>query len=214
MTVMEPPIKEGMVYCQWWQDLKVEVEIYGSNYMRKEIVLIGTIGVGKSTVAALLSQRLHKQLIPLDMIRWYFYLKNGYDFGKERELRANPDFMNNLYKYWKPFEADLVEKSLAEFTDCIFDFGAGHSVYEDRILFEKVEKVLEPFANVVLLVPSHDVDESVRILKERHGEHLDEFITRHFLTQESNMKLAKIVIPTGTLSPSEICSIILEKVSL
>ncbi|MEH2063239.1 MAG: hypothetical protein V7K50_13415 [Nostoc sp.] len=51
----------------------------------------------------------------------------------------------------------------------MIDFGAGHSVYEDDALFKRVQKVLEPYINVVLILPSPNLEESIQILNERNG---------------------------------------------
>ena len=56
---------------------------------------------------------------------------------------------------------------LQDFDNCVMDFGAGHSVYEDEALFARVEAALEPYPNVILLLPSPDLDESVAILNAR-----------------------------------------------
>ena len=61
-----------------------------------------------------------------------------------------------VYCYWKPFEAHAVERLLAEHRDCVFDFGGGHSVFEEAVLFDHVQQALSPFRNVVLLLPSPD----------------------------------------------------------
>lgn len=57
---------------------------------------------------------------------------------------------------WKPFEAYAVERMMADRPLAVIDFGAGHSVFEDETLFERVRVALEPFPNVVLLLPSAD----------------------------------------------------------
>jgi hypothetical protein len=94
---------------------------------------------------------------------------------------------------------------LAEHARCVFDFGAGHSVYEDAALFARVRTVLEPFPNVVLLLPSPDVDESVLLLRQRDGECVDGGVDfhEHFVKHPSNQALAKITVYTKGKTPDE-----------
>jgi hypothetical protein len=106
-----------------------------------------------------------------------------------------------LIEYWKPFEAHAVERALEEFNDCVMDFGAGHSVFEDEHLFQRVEKVLKPYKFVFLILPSPDLDRSVEIVNQRFSDllvsevgkidsellKLNEFFVRH----PSNAALAK-----------------------
>ena len=77
--------------------------------------------------------------------------------------------MVGLLNYWKPFEAQAVEPALTDYQGVI-DFGAGHSVYEDETLLARVQKALAPYPNVILLLPSPDLDESVAIVNARFSE--------------------------------------------
>lgn len=60
------------------------------------------------------------------------------------------------YDCWKPFEAHAVEPLLSDYSRCAFDFGAGHSVFEDPVLFARVERLLAEFKYVILLLPLPD----------------------------------------------------------
>ena len=85
---------------------------------------------------------------------------------------------------------------LAEQTHCVIDFGAGHSVYEDTALFERVQQALAPYPHVVLLLPSPDLDESVRILSDRNRDLPDDIrhTNEHFIHHPSNAKLAQFTV--------------------
>ena len=146
----------------------------------------------------------------MDTLRWKYYKEIGYDDAKAKELLGGQGFYA-LYKYWKPFDAYAVERILAEHTDCIIDFGAGHSVYEDEELFQRAAKALEPYKNVILLLPSPDLDESVKILKDLYGEEISgglDFV-EHQVKHHSNHDLAKIVVYTKGKTPAETCEEIL-----
>ncbi len=83
---------------------------------------------------------------------------------------------------------------MSEHNNCVIDFGAGYSVYEDDADFARARKLLSPYENVVLLLPSSDLDESVEIFKKRSQLTINGVeINRFFMTHPSNHKLAKQV---------------------
>jgi hypothetical protein len=120
----------------------------------------------------------------------------------------------------KPFEARMVEQVLADHYG-IIDFGAINSVYDDKDLFARVEHALAPYPNVILLIPSPDMDETVDILKNRFiqmstkagkGFTNELFeLNEGFIKHPSNRQLAKLVIYTKGKTPEEICDEIQQK---
>ncbi|UCJ13977.1 MAG: hypothetical protein JWS08_09770 [Phormidium sp. PBR-2020] len=108
----------------------------------------------------------------MDEYRWNYYKEIGYDEELAKYKRETEGFWG-IYQYWKPFEAHAVERLLSDHKNCVIDFGAGHSVYEDNSLFQRVQRVLAPYPNIVLLLPSSDLNESVQILNERNECVLD-----------------------------------------
>ena len=170
--------------------------------MRNEIIIIGPMGVGKSTVSKRLSEKLNKSHISIDEIRFKYYEEIGYDKKTAEQLGKEKGFFNGVYRYWKPFELYAIKKILNEYSDCIFDFGAGHSVYEDDKMFQEAQETLNDFKNVILLLPSINSEESIEILSkiykpeaENDVEMID-FI-RHTIEHHSNNDLAKYVIYGG-----------------
>ena len=131
-----------------------------------DIILIGPIGAGKSTVGTLLAEALRLPQVRMDEVRRQYYAEIGYTRAQEDQLRETGGF-EAVYWYWKPFEVHAVQRVLADHRNCVIDFGAGHSVYEDPRLFERARRALAPYRNVILLLPSPDPDESVRVLRER-----------------------------------------------
>lgn len=105
-----------------------------------------------------------------------------------------------------------LERLLADHSECVFDLGAGHSVYRDEASLERARKALAPYANVVLLLPCPDLDEAARVLQERNrdNEWLNTFRAQrgydpneHFLCHHSNDDLAKIIVYTEGKAPEE-----------
>ena len=179
--------------------------------MSSDIILIGPIGAGKSTVGLLLATRLGLPQCSIDEYRWDYYREIGYDEELAKHKRETEGFWG-IYQYWKPFEAHAVERLLSEHKQCVIDFGAGHSVYEDAFLFQRVRKVLKPYSNIVLLLPSSDLDESVKILNERNQYMPDGSlnINEHFVRHPSNYQLAKFTVYTKAKTPKETCNEVLQ----
>jgi shikimate kinase len=173
--------------------------------IRNDIALIGPIGVGKSTVAALLAEALGAPLVSIDGLRSVYYAELGYDEAHAEALRESEGLLG-LYRYWKPFEAHAVERVLAEHSGCVFDFGAGHSVFEDPRLFARVERALAGARFVVLLLPSPDPEASIRALLERlppYTEGVAE-LNEHFVRHPSSARLATHTVYTEGKTPEEV----------
>ncbi|MEM9092135.1 MAG: shikimate kinase [Cyanobacteria bacterium P01_F01_bin.53] len=181
--------------------------------MPSDIILIGPQSAGKSTIGALLANRLKLPQYSMDEKRWTYYQEIGYDEVLAKKKREEEGAWG-IIRYWKPFEAHAVERLLSDYTNCVIDFGAGHSVYENPLLFKRVQKALSPYPNVVLLLPSPDLEESVRILNERN-KNLPKDIrdtNEYFIRHPSNYKLAKFIIYTKLKTPTETCDEILKLV--
>jgi hypothetical protein len=140
----------------------------------------------------------------MDSMRWGYYPEIGFDNEKQQEIGEKEGF-EGIYRYWKPFEAHAVERLLTDHHDCVIDFGAGHSVFEADDLFARVQKALTPYPNVVLLLPSPDPEESIRVLlTRRSGPPPRQFdLNAHFVRHHSNGDLAKIVVYTEGKTPEE-----------
>jgi shikimate kinase/tetratricopeptide (TPR) repeat protein len=183
---------------------------------RAEILVIGPIGAGKSTIGRLVSQRLGLPQVAVDAVRWGYYEQIGYDYDHAAALSREHGF-EGLYRYWKRFELYAVERVVADHADCVVDFGGGHSVYEDDSFFERARRAVAPFLNVVLLLPSPDLDESVRLLRERtgmrpaEGGRLD--FVEHFVRHHSNHDLATLTLYTHGKSPEETAEELLARVT-
>lgn len=179
--------------------------------MSANIILIGPIGAGKSTQAGLLAKKLGLPRCSMDDVRFAYYKEIGYDEAEQKRIEGESGFLG-VYRYWKPFEIHAVERLTAEYQGHVIDFGGGHSVYEDPALLARAEKALAPHRNVVLLLPSPDPDESVRVLKARSQAHVgwdgingDLDFHEHFVKHPSNRALAKQVVYTLGKSADETC---------
>jgi shikimate kinase len=168
-----------------------------------EVLLIGPIGAGKSTLGELLAERLGRPRVALDDVRWGYYKEIGYDEAVQREVAEREGFAG-VYRYWKRFEAYAVERALQEHRGCVMDFGAGHSVQEDDATFTRIQGVMAPYPNVVLILPSPDLDESVGILADRNAPKIGAVpLTRYLVTHPGMRALATRTVYTQSSTPEE-----------
>jgi shikimate kinase len=168
------------------------------------VVLIGPVAAGKTTVAALLAGRLGWPHVITDAVCGAYYAELGFD-PAEPDGRQRSGGLWAAYRSWKPFEAYAVERILADHKDAVIDLGGGHSVQEDAELFARVEAALARVPNVVLLLPSPDPEESVRVLTRRRPPPADFDWHRHFVTHRSNRALAKLVVYTDDQTAEQTC---------
>ena len=124
------------------------------------------------------------------------------EFVKIKEKFKNADEFN-FYMI-----SEIIEKVKKDGSYGIVDFGAGHSVYDDENIFLEIKKEISKFKNIILLLPSVDIEESLNILQKRStGDYTQ---NRKFLTSRCNNELATITIYTNNKNPIEIADDILE----
>jgi len=148
-----------------------------------QIILIGAQSVGKSTVGKLLSKKLNIPQVSMDNLRWKYYEEKGWSRQQDQHIDAKEGFVG-VFRHWKQFDVHAVERILQEHQCGVIDFGAGHSVFDNADDLKRVSEILNPYANVVHLLPSPDMQESIAILNERrsktiNGTELVEFLISH-----------------------------------
>jgi shikimate kinase len=188
------------------------------------IILIGPMSAGKSTVAELLAEKLQTPQYAVDDHRWDYYKEVDYDEAEASQIAKSEQGMIGLLNYWKPFEVHAVERVLATQSNCVIDFGAGHSFQEDPTLFERVQAAFQPHPHVVLLLPSPNLDESVSVLNARFEALLQREVgtvdpellklNERFIKHPSNHQLAKLVVYTKDKTPAQTSDEIIEKLKL
>jgi adenylate kinase family enzyme len=189
--------------------------------MNSTIILIGPLGAGKSTVGYLLAKKLGLPQCSVDDVRWKYFEEIGYDKVLASKIAKSNQGVQAQLRYSKPFEVYAIERVLSDHRYSVIDFGASNSVYDDELLFSRVNNALAPYPNVILLLPSSDPEESVKILnarlthivKEKGEEINDELfdLNEYFIKHPSDYRLAKIVIYTKDKTPEEVCNEVYQK---
>ncbi|MGZ3708899.1 MAG: shikimate kinase [Bdellovibrionota bacterium] len=179
--------------------------------MRNEIVLIGPVAVGKTTVAKILSEKLSLPRVCMDDLLFKYMGEVGFDEAHWK-LIAEKQGKPGAYRYLRVFGSHAVTRLLEDHRDCVFDFGGGGVMGEFPDEFARIKNALAPFRNVVLLIPSPDKDESLRYLYDRlkinpPGWTILEHLVHHF----SNDEIAKKVVYTKDKSPELVADEVLKR---
>ena len=170
--------------------------------MNDNIIIIGPIGVGKSTVAPEIARRTGKKHIDMDALRSQIYALT--DFSEELAEKAyDKGGIIGWYDYQKPFELFAVKTLLEKHSNSVIEFGGGQSVYNDATQAETFLNLVknEPF--VILMLPCKDFARSAKILENRARNAEENILNDIFITSTTNKKAAKYVVYTDGKKPEE-----------
>lgn len=173
--------------------------------MTEPITLIGPMKAGKTTVGKLLAERLACPFISLDRLERDYTIPAGFD---ENEAAAIHQQQGGLawYTYRRAFFDEAVVRFLAEHTVGVLELGGGHPIVPDEAKQQRIAEALAPYHQVVLLLPTPDIRESLKILYERQKpEHREPDLNELFLADDRFFRLAKLVIYTEGRTPAEVC---------
>ena len=96
--------------------------------MNPTIILIGPLGVGKSTVGHLLAEKLGLSQCSVDLVRWKYYAEIGFDNALASKLAESDQGIRGQLRYSEPFDVYAIERVLADHGQGVIDFGASNSV--------------------------------------------------------------------------------------
>jgi adenylate kinase family enzyme len=179
--------------------------------MRNEILLLGPVRTGKSTLGGLLAQELGVPQVSLDKLRKRYFAEIGYTDELAQTFRQAGGFLA-LMLYWQFFDVYSVERVLADYPNCVIDFGASIGICQSDEHFTRMQQALAEYRNVFLLLPSPDRAESLRILRERDEDPPNDLnfdFNGYFLNHHGYYALAKFTIYTKDRTPAESCAEIL-----
>ncbi len=173
------------------------------------IIFIGPVCAGKSTQGKLVAKAIGKKSLSLDGVAKKYYEANGFGQSQFQKTIKENGFLE-AYRQWQPSFAYAAQQVVKDYPDCVIDFGAGHSHYEDNSLFESVKEALSEYSNVIFLLPSPDLERSVSVIRERSIQQRGwnwivdgyDFI-EHWVKDDCNHRLAKMTIYTDGKTPKE-----------
>jgi shikimate kinase len=179
-----------------------------------QIILIGPVGTGKTTIGMLLAEHLHASFTSLDTVEHPYMLAAGYDLVHANALRQSPAPFAR-YQYRRMFFDAAVIGFLSDHQHGVLELGAGHPIVPDREKQARIIQALHPYPRVVLLLPVPALREAVQRLRARRGvpDH-DPDINDLFIADDTFYSLAKYSIYTEGKSPEESCTDVLTALDL
>jgi hypothetical protein len=111
--------------------------------------------------------------------------------------------------YRQLFDAHSTERVLSDYPEAVIDFGAGIGPFENLEHIKHIQTLFKPISNIYLVLPSPDVEESLRILRRRDANppvDLTFDINEHFLQNPGYQLLAKHTIYTINKTPEQSCA--------
>lgn len=175
------------------------------------ILVMGPIGVGKTSVSKELAKRTGKKLIEMEEEKKRIYTHIGFSLKKCEEKYEKYGIMG-WYQYQKPFELYSVKVLLEENNDAIIDFGGGQSVYDNEEQVKEFLNIMKIQKHSFLLMPYEDEDMSLKLLSTRYEED-DTELNRVFINSKTSRQAAKHIIYTGQKTISEIVNEILKNIN-
>lgn len=166
------------------------------------IVIMGPIAVGKSSVAQELARELGRSRVELDEERERIYSQSDFS-AEEMENHYSSEGIVGWYNYQKPYELLSVAVVLAENSNAVIDFGGGQSVYDDEKQAEEFLRLMEPVENSFLLMPYVDTEASIALLRARIGRD-EATLNKIFVPSKTSRLAAKHIIYTERKTVKEI----------
>ena len=169
-----------------------------------DVILLGPISTGKSTLGHLLAERLGKKQASLDAFCWDYYKEIGYQENIANDIKITQG-PSAWWRYMQHYNPHALERLLTEHAGSIFDLGGGHSVYDDPALLDRVQNLLAPYPNVLLILPSSDRAESSRVLRARADKEYEALydLHEHLALLPSGCQPAKFTVYTEGYTPEQ-----------
>jgi len=164
------------------------------------IILIGAIGVGKSTQAQLLSEKLNMPRCSYDDVKGKYWQKLG--LNTETAKYISKEYGSYaMISYMNEFKYKTVCAIVEDHPGHVIDFGGGAQTFDEPHQIAKVQAAFAPYANVFFLTPSTDLATNIKTLP---GLKEDFPINAYLIMHPTNELLAKHTVYTLGKSPEMI----------
>jgi len=175
-----------------------------------QIILIGPIRAGKTTLGKLLAASLSCSFTSLDEYEQIYTQPVGYDPVIAEDLLSTQGLLK-YYTYRRSFFDEAVVQFLASHPEGVLELGGGHPIVPDPDKQARIAAALRPYNRVILVIPTPDLHESVALLKTRQGLSInDQDLNELYIVDDTFYRLAKVVVYTESKAPQETCQEILD----
>jgi len=174
------------------------------------IILIGPIGVGKSTQAKLLSEELGMPRCSYDDVKGKYWKELGVSQKMVCDIK-NKQGTYAMLSYMNEFKSKTVNLIVRDHPEHVIDFGGGAQTFDEPHQIERVRQVFDPIADIFLLLPSKDLATNIDVLP---GLKEDYAINAYLIIHPTNELFAKKKIYTLGKTPEETKQDILNKVGM
>ena len=185
----------------------------------RQVLLIGPVCAGKTSVLPFVATGLGTSGVDLDEVAETYYEEVGYGRSRLHEVGAQLGDLG-AYRWWQGGHPHAVRRVLEDHRDAVIALGAGHTVFVDPVLQAEVSELLRPHT-VVLLLPSPDLEESVRVVRQRalDTRGMSWIMDGHDVIDEwikgpQNAQLADVTVFAGDRSPAEIAHEVLARLGV
>ena len=173
------------------------------------IILMGPIGVGKTTQAQLLSKELKVPVCTYDKVKYQYRKNAGFDEMAAESIYESKGLYAMLC-YMNEFKARTLAPIIEDNPGHIIDLGGGAQCFDEPHQVEMAQKAFEKVENVFLLMPSKSVTTSQEYL----AHVLEKYpINDYLIEHDTNEVLAKKVVYTLGKKPEDTTAEIISQLS-
>jgi len=173
------------------------------------IILMGPIGVGKTTQAQLLSKELNAPVCTYDQVKHEYRKNVGFDQKVATAIHESEGLYAMLC-YMNEFKARILAPIINDHPGHIIDLGGGAQCFDEPHQVEMARSAFEKIENVFLLMPSRSVSASQECLVHIKKKYpINDYLIEH----DTNEILAKKIVYTLGKGPEETLFEIVSQIS-
>ena len=163
------------------------------------IILMGPIGVGKSTQAELLSKELGQPRCSYDEVKTDYRNRIGYSIETAHAINDKHG-LYAMVSYMNEFKSKILAPIINDHVGHIIDLGGGAQCFDEPEQVERAKKAFALVAEIFLLLPSEDLATNITSLpglKENYP------INPYLIMHPTNKLLSKKTVYTLNKKPEE-----------